>query len=109
MIPKLYTTFSHLPNHLIMKTIVETTVEGLIIIHPSSVQAMRRTNSAEGAKTLGAPVIIDSEHICFLAFNNDGDVTFFLSNGFEISLKIDYDEAKDAYNFAKRKVVHVLN
>lgn len=99
MIPKFYTTFSHLPNHLIMKTKLETTVEGLIIIYPSSLQAMRRTNSAEGAKTLGAPVIIDSEHICSLAFNNDGDVSFFLRNGFEISLKIHYDEAKRSLQF----------
>jgi len=91
-----------------MKAKLETTVEGLIIIYPSIVQSMRRTNSAEGAKTLGAPIMLDSEHICFLAFNNDGYVTYFLSNGFEISLKISFDEAKNAYNFAKMKVLHVI-
>jgi len=74
-----------------VKTKLEATVEGLIIIYPSSVQAMRIT--------LGAPFIIDSEHISFLAFNNDGDVTFFLRNGFEISLKIHYDKAKRSLQF----------
>jgi hypothetical protein len=91
-----------------MKAKLETTVEGLIIIYPSIIQSMRRTNSAEGAKTLGAPIILDSEHICFLAFNNDGYITFFMSNGFEISLKINHDEAKNAYNFAKMKALHVI-
>ena len=91
-----------------MKAKLETTVEGLIIIYPSSIQSMRRTNSSEGAKTLGAPVILNCEQICFLAFNNDGYVTFFLSNGFEISLKINHDEAKNAYNYAKMKVMHVI-
>ena len=55
-----------------MKIKLETTVEGLINIHPSVLQSMRRPNSAEGAKALGAPVIVDSENICFLAFNNEG-------------------------------------
>ncbi len=91
-----------------MKTKLETTVEGMIIISPSFVQSIRRSNSVEGAKTLGAPIILDSEHICFLAFNNDGYVTFFLSNGFEISLKINYDDAKNAYNYAKMKVMDVI-
>lgn len=91
-----------------MKAKLETTVEGLIIIYPSCVQSMRRPNSAEGAKTLGAPVILDSEHICFLAFNNEGHITFFLSNGFEISLKINYNEAKNAYNCAKMKIKYVM-
>ena len=91
-----------------MKTKLETTAEGLIIIYPSCIQSIRRTNASEGAKTLGAPVIIDSEHVSFLAFNNDGYVTFFLSNGFEISLKIDYDEAKNAYLNAKMKIIHSL-
>ncbi len=91
-----------------MKAKLETTVEGLIIIYPSSVQSMRRANSAEGAKTLGAPIILDSQQICFLAFNNEGYVTFFINNGFEISLKIEYQEAKNAYNYAKMKVMHII-
>jgi len=92
----------------VMKIKLETTVEGLVIIHPSVLQSMRRPNSAEGAKALGAPVIVDSENICFLAFNNEGYVTFFLNNGFEISLKITHDEVKNAYNFAKMKIKHVI-
>lgn len=91
-----------------MKTKLETTAEGLIVIYPSCIQAMRRTNSTEGAKTLGAPVIIDSQHICFLAFNNDGFVTFFMSNGFEISLKINHEEAKNAYQYAKMNTIYVM-
>lgn len=91
-----------------MKAKLETTAEGLIIIYPALIQAIRRTNSTEGAKTLGAPVIIDSEHICFLAFNNDGYATFFLSNGFEIALSINHDDAKNAYKNAKEKMIFVI-
>jgi hypothetical protein len=91
-----------------MKAKLETTVEGLIIVYPSTIQSMRRANSVEGAKALGAPIIVDAAHICFLAFNNEGYITFFLSNGFEISLKINHDEAKDVYNYAKMKVIHVV-
>lgn len=91
-----------------MKSKLETTAEGLIIIYPSVLQSMRRPNSTEGAKALGAPIIVDSENIFFLAFNNEGYVTYFLSNGFEISLKITHDEAKNAYNSAKMIVMHLI-
>lgn len=55
----------------------------------------------EGAKVLGKAVIINVNHICFLSHNADGNVTYFMANGFEISMNVFYDAAEDIFNAAK--------
>lgn len=83
---------------------LKSTVEGLIYIKHSIVLTIRRANSIEAAKVLGKPVIVNCDQISFLTHNPDGNVTFFMTNGFEIALNVMYDEAEKIFNCAKSRV-----
>lgn len=91
-----------------MSYIIKTTSEGLIYVKASSVINVKKPNSIEGAKILGKPLLINVNHIGFLSFNNDGNVTFFMASGFEISVNILYEEAEDAFNAAKANIEKII-
>ena len=84
-----------------MNNKLKSTSDGLIYIKQSIIINMKRPNSLEGAKVLGKPVVINVNHIGFLSHNLDGNVTFFMANGFEISMNVFYDEAEEIFNCAK--------
>ncbi|KQR90851.1 hypothetical protein ASG01_14910 [Chryseobacterium sp. Leaf180] len=84
-----------------MESKMRATSEGLIYIKSSAVVSLKRPNALEGAKVLGKPLIINAEHIAFLAHNTEGKVTFFLTNGFEICINMFYDEAETIFFAAK--------
>lgn len=67
---------------------------GLIYINQSVILSVKRSNSLEGAKVLGKPVLINVCNVVFLSHNRDGQVTFFLQNGFEISVNASFSEAE---------------
>ncbi|MFC3158538.1 hypothetical protein ACFOEQ_08355 [Chryseobacterium arachidis] len=71
-----------------MSYILKTTSQGLIYIKASSVIKVVKPNSIEGAKILGKPLIINANHIGFLSFDSEGKVTYFMANGFEISMNL---------------------
>ncbi|MEA1847572.1 hypothetical protein U9K52_01500 [Chryseobacterium sp. MHB01] len=72
----------------------------LIYISQKVILGIKRPNSLEGAKVLGKPVLINGCNIAFLSHNNDGQVTFFMQNGFEISINTFYAEAEQILNSA---------
>lgn len=80
---------------------LRSTSDGLIYIKQSVIINLKRPNSLEGAKALGKPIIINVNHIGFLSHNIDGNVTFFMANGFEISMNVFYSEAEEVFNSAK--------
>lgn len=84
-----------------MKSKLQSTNTGLIRIKQSIIISLKRPNALEGAKVLGKPVIINANQIGFLSHNLDGEVTFFMINGFEISLNVFYDEAEKVFSNAK--------
>lgn len=84
-----------------MNTKLQSTLNGLIYIKQSLIINLKRPNALEGAKVLGKPVIINVEHIGFLSHNMDGNVTFFMANGFEISINVFFDEAEEVFRNAK--------
>ncbi|MFL9833730.1 hypothetical protein [Chryseobacterium terrae] len=84
-----------------MKAKLHSTSDGLIYIKQSIIINLKRPNSLEGAKVLGKPVVINVNHIGFLSHNLDGNVTFFMANGFEISMNVFYSEAEEVFNNAK--------
>jgi hypothetical protein len=84
---------------------LKTTEAGLIYIKPAVIITLKKANTLEGVKVLGKPVIINAQHICFLSHNTDGNVTYFMTNGFEISLNIFYDDAEEILNAAKANIV----
>jgi len=84
-----------------MSYILKTTTAGLIYIWPSRVINVKKPNATDGAKILGKPVIVNVNQIGFLSFNVEGKVTFFMANGFEISMNVPYDAAEEALNCAK--------
>lgn len=73
---------------------------GLINISQKVILGIKRPNSLEGAKVLGKPVLINACNIILLSHNNDGQVTFFMQNGFEISINIFFSEAEQILNSA---------
>ena len=75
-----------------MSYIIKTTSEGLIYVKASNIITVKKPNSIEGAKVLGKPLVINVNHIGFLSFNIDGNVTFFMASGFEISINVLYEE-----------------
>lgn len=87
-----------------MKTKLRSTSDGLIYIKQSIIINLKRPSALEGAKVLGKPVIINVNHIGFLSHNMDGNVTFFMANGFEISMNIFFNEAEEVFNNAKSGV-----
>jgi hypothetical protein len=84
--------------------IIKTTSDGLIYVKASNIINVKKPNSIEGAKVLGKPLVINVNHIGFLSFNMDGNVTFFMASGFEISVNILYEEAEEAFNCAKANI-----
>lgn len=84
-----------------MNTKLQSALNGLIYIKQSLIINLKRPNSLEGAKVLGKPVVINVEHIVFLSHNVDGNVTFFMANGFEISINVFFDEAEEVFRNAK--------
>ncbi|MCW3170826.1 hypothetical protein OMO38_20030 [Chryseobacterium sp. 09-1422] len=86
-----------------MKYNIRTSCEGLIIIHPSKILKICRPNSIEGTKSLGAPVIINVDHICLVSFNREGNPCYFLSNGFEVAINLPIDVVSKAFENAKCK------
>lgn len=84
-----------------MNTKLQSTLNGLIYIKQSLIINLKRPNALEGAKVLGKPIIINVEHIGFLSHNMDGNVTFFMANGFEISINVFFDEAEEVFRNAK--------
>ena len=91
-----------------MAYIVKTTSDGLIYLKASYVINVKKPNSLDGAKVLGQPLIINVDHIGFLSFNPEGHATYFMANGFEISMKILYEEAEDAFRYAKAKEEKII-
>ncbi len=91
-----------------MSYIVKATSDGLIYLKASHVIHVKKPNSIEGAKVLGKPLIINVNQIGFLSFNMEGNVTFFMASGFEISLKIFYEEAEEAFQCAKARIEKVI-
>jgi len=57
---------------------------------------------------MGQPLVINVNHIGFLSYNIEGHVTFFMASGFEISMKIFYEEAEEAFNCAKGNIEKII-
>lgn len=83
---------------------LKSTIEGLIYIKGSTILNIKRANSIDAAKILGKDVIINSDHIIFLGYNINGNVTYFMSNGLEISINVTHDEAEKAFISAKKNI-----
>lgn len=91
-----------------MGYIIKTTSDGLIYVKASSVIHVKKPNAQEGAKVMGQPLVINVNHIGFLSYNIEGHVTFFMASGFEISMKIFYEEAEEAFNCAKGNIEKII-
>ncbi|KAA0129793.1 hypothetical protein FY557_03535 [Chryseobacterium sp. SN22] len=91
-----------------MAYIIKTTLGGLIYIKASYVMNVKKPNSLEGAKVLGQPLVVNADNIAFLSFNVEGHVTYFMTNGFEVSVKILYEEAEEAFNCAKSNMERII-
>ncbi len=87
---------------------IKTTKEGLIYIKASTIIRIGKPNAVDGAKVLGFPLIINAEQINFLSYDMESKVTFFLSNGFQVSLKILFEEAEEALRMAKANIEKVI-
>ncbi len=70
---------------------------------------MKRPNSLEGAKAFGKPILINVCNVVFLSHNNDGQVTFFMQNGFEISVNTFFSETEQILNSAKQGKEDLIN
>lgn len=62
-----------------------------------------------GAKVLGKQVLINACNIVFFSHNNDGHVTFFMQNGFEMSINIFFSEAEQILNSAMHLNITLIN
>lgn len=91
-----------------MSFVIKTTADGLIYIKAANITHIKKPNSLEGAKVLGKPLVVNANHIGFLSFNNEGHVTYFMASGFEISMKVLYEEAEEAFNCAKGNVEKII-
>lgn len=91
-----------------MSYTIKTTKEGLIYIKASSIIRVSRPNSIDGAKVSGGPLIINADHITFLSFDTESKVTYFLMNGFQVSMKILFQEAEEALQYAKSHVEKII-
>ncbi len=69
---------------------------------------VKKPNSLEGAKVLGQPLVINADNIAFLSFSIEGHVTYFMTNGFEVSVKVLYEEAEEAFNCAKANMERIV-
>lgn len=88
--------------------IIKSTAEGLIYIKSSHITHIRRPNAIEGAKVLGKPLIINADHIGFLSYNTEGMTAFYMTNGFEIALKVLHEEAEEALHCAKSRTEKII-
>lgn len=79
---------------------LKCTKSGLIYIKQILIINIKRPNALDGAKVLGKPVILNACNVVFLSHNNDGHVTFFMQNGFEISMNVFFSEAEEILNNA---------
>lgn len=91
-----------------MSYTIKTTKEGLIYLKASSIIRISRPNSIDGAKVSGGPLIINADHITFLSFDTESKVTYFMMNGFQISMKILFQEAEEALQYAKSHVEKIV-
>ena len=91
-----------------MPYILKTTLEGLIYIKASKVINIKRPNTINGVKVFGKPLIINGSSISFLSYDLEGKVTFFMLNGFEISLNITFDNAEEIFSCAKANVEKII-
>ncbi|GEN75542.1 hypothetical protein [Chryseobacterium hagamense] len=91
-----------------MAYIIKTTSDGLIYIKASFVIHVKKPNSLEGAKVLGQPLVVNAGNIAFLSFNVEGHVTYFMANGFEISVKVLFEEAEEAFNCAQARMERIV-
>ncbi|WP_148285260.1 hypothetical protein [Flavobacterium sp. B17] len=87
---------------------IKTTKDGLIYIKSSSIISIRKPNTIDSAKVAGHPLIINADQITFLSFNMESKVTYFMMNGFQISMNILFDEAEEALRIAKSYVEQVI-
>ncbi|WP_374459446.1 hypothetical protein [Chryseobacterium taeanense] len=87
---------------------IKTTKNGLIYIKSSGIISIRKPNSIDRAKTEGHPLIINADHISFLSFDTENKVTYFMMNGFQISVKILFDEAEEALQAAKLHIEKII-
>ncbi|MEC5174909.1 hypothetical protein [Chryseobacterium nepalense] len=91
-----------------MSYTIKTTKEGLIYIKASSIIGVSRPNSIDGAKVSGGPLIINADHVTFLSFDTESKVTYFMMNGFQISMKILFQDAEEALQYAKSHVDKII-
>ncbi|KQS91665.1 hypothetical protein [Chryseobacterium sp. Leaf394] len=84
---------------------LKCTDNGLIYIKHSIILSIKKPNSLENVKLLGEPVPVNACNVVFLSYNNDGHVTFFMQNGFEISINIFFSEAEQILNSAMQRRV----
>ena len=76
---------------------IQATDDGIIKIKSSTIINIKRPNSISAAKSLGNPLVLNVKAIVFLGHDNDGNVTYFLTNNIEISLNLFYKEAADIF------------
>lgn len=87
---------------------IKATKEGLIYIKASSVIKISKPNSIDGAKTSGSPLIINANQVTFLSFDTESKVTYFMVNGFQISMKIIFQEAEEALQLARLNIEKII-
>lgn len=91
-----------------MSYTIKTTKEGLIYIKASSIIKISRPNSIDGAKVLGYPLIINANQVTFLSFDTENKVTYFMTNGFQISMKILFEHAEEALQIARSNIEKII-
>lgn len=91
-----------------MSYTVKTTKEGLIYIKASCIIKISRPNSIDGVKVSGYPLIINALQITFLSFDLEGKVTYFMMNGYQISMKIMFQEAEEALQYAQSNIEKII-
>ncbi|AZA57831.1 hypothetical protein EG349_04370 [Chryseobacterium shandongense] len=91
-----------------MSYTIKTTREGLIYIKASCIIKVSKPNSIEGAKVAGGPLIINADLITFLSYDTESKVTYFMMNGFQISMKIMFQEAEEALQHARLRLDKII-
>ncbi|SEM28873.1 hypothetical protein SAMN05421856_102212 [Chryseobacterium taichungense] len=87
---------------------IKTTKEGLIYIKASNIIKISKPNSIDGAKVLGYPLIINANQITFLSFDTENKVTYFMMNGFQISMKVLFEDAEEALQIARSNIEKII-
>lgn len=91
-----------------MSYTIKTTKGGLIYIKASSVIRIGKPNSIDGAKVSGFPLMVNAHQINFLSFDTESKVTYFMTNGFQISMKITFQEAEEALQLAQSNIEKII-